>query len=90
MGHTYSSPECWTRLCLLRFDRDVKVLWQISHTMGDDEGGVPTAAAAAPTTPPTPTAFLVEVVVEVGVVAGVVEGGVNPGRKVERGDGVRD
>lgn len=62
----------------------MKVLWQMSQTMGEEEGGVDTAA---------PTAFLVEagvVVVAAVAMAGVVDGGVKPGRKEERGDGVRD
>ena len=71
-------------MCLLRLERDVKLLWQISHTMGEEEGGVPT---------PAPTAFLVEagvVVVVVVAPVGMEDGGVNPGRKEERGDGARD
>lgn len=39
MGHTYSSPECCTRLCLFRFDREVKVLLQISQVSGGTTPG---------------------------------------------------
>lgn len=39
MGHTYSSPECCTRLCLFKFDREVNVLLQISQVSGGTTPG---------------------------------------------------